>query len=221
MFSRLFLAGLVLVGSLVGAQASTVLDVSGPVSASSPSVFAGGVVGGVLSVGDVSDAAITLDLTCFSCVDGQLFLTDSFGPGTDFSNVLATTTFDGSFTNVANVGFSGLTLTAGDLFVIASISSGGLVLGTTDTPTVTAEAGFSALGALIAPTPNTTTPFASSFNLIDDTSLLVSMTGTLPSGGNGGTGPSDPVPPVPLPASWGLLAVGLGTIVAARRRRLV
>jgi PEP-CTERM motif-containing protein len=169
-----------------------------------------------------SNIDISANLTCLQCQVQFFLLQNAIGPGTDFvSNVRAVSTVDtlsgGGFINQSTPLFSGLDLDVGSYFLVMALTSqtlSGAIWSATQAPLVTAAAGASNLGDLMAFAGgyDRTTPALSAFQPYvvggTPTSLELSLTSVAV---------DEPVA-VPEPQSLLLLAAGLVALIVSRRR---
>ncbi|MEL7344526.1 MAG: VPLPA-CTERM sorting domain-containing protein [Pseudomonadota bacterium] len=191
------------------AGAATVLGVEGTTTGSTtlglgqPDI---GVAQSFTTTKDLTDASFDFNLRCLGC-SGDLWLIEGeMSTSVLNSDIVARTTFDGS--SGADAAFSGLSFDAGLYTIIMTMTSGNGFWRATDSPTVVGDAG--------------TVPNAyQKFSTINANSLAWSTTSTV-SGSSlkfAITTPDPVIAPVPLPASVGLLFVGLAGISVIRRRR--
>lgn len=155
-----------------------------------------------------SNVAISADLTCVGCQGAIYLMQGQIGPGATLANFVTGETFNVS-SGVSPL-LSGLTLGAGDYFLIVSITTSGAGWTASDPATITSAPGVSAGPDYFASSINVSIPYESNFLVIQSASdLMFSITA------DSGTGSA------PEPGTLGLFALSILGMIAARRRRFV
>jgi hypothetical protein len=194
-------AAALLFGPAPALAATTIIDVTGTPSASSPGFNNGG--GAMVEftiTSDLTNVSFFADTTCISC-DGLAFLLTDFGPSADLSDVVLLDSFDTSSSPI----LSTPTLKAGTYFLLLSSLSGGFVWDSTQSPTFDLAQGASVGSSLTTSLFDSNVPFQSSFSLLANENLLFQVT-------------ADTAAPVPEPSTWLLFVVGFGAMGFAIRR---
>lgn len=184
------------------AFAAKIIDVSGPISAGSPSFSDGGGALAQLTVGsDLTDVKIDASVICLQC-EGFVFLLNDFGPSVTVSNVKGFS----DFSSVVNPLLSLASLDAGTYYLLIGSVRGGFVWNSTQSPTfkVAPGAGVGPSFATIA--FDAGVPFNSQFDAQFDESLIFSVQGNFASA-------------VPEPDTWFMMLIGFGLIGATLRQR--
>ena len=153
-----------------------------------------------------TDVAISADLVCVGC-QGDIYLMEGqIGPGATLANFVTGSTFNvGTSTSPL---LSGLNLSAGDYFLIMSITTTGAGWTASNPATITSVPGVSAGPDYFASSINVSIPYESDFLAIQSSSsLMFSITA------NGGSA-------APEPGTLGLFGLALVGMIAAKRRRL-
>jgi hypothetical protein len=146
----------------------------------------------------------------------SVYLTNQIGPGTTVANVIATTSISPASVDETDVLFSGLTLGAGNYYLVLGAPGQFAEWYGTNSPAVATGIGVSGNGNSFADKPsnppNDAFPPASSFDsnpLDNNENLLITVTG------DAGLGS-----PAPEPSSGILLSTALLALTAAKRKRV-
>jgi hypothetical protein len=197
-------AALLCVGSPALA-AATIIDVTGPVSGSSPAFdAAGGAMVQFTVSSDLTNATINADTACISC-DGVAFLLTDFGPSADLSNVFASGSFDGTTDPLLSIS----SLSAGTYYLFLATLNGGFVWNSTASATFNLAPGASVGSSFITAGFDSNVPFNSNFDFLAGQDLLFTVTADA----------GDVTPSVPEPRTWLMFILGFGAIGRALRRR--
>lgn len=215
-FSRLILF---VAGSVVLAQAAanpiTLLDITGS-GTSGTIADKNEAIAAEFTLGQsYSDVAISADLSCVGCTGGVYLMQNAIGPTASLADLITASAFNAN-SSVSPL-LSGLSLSAGDYFVVVSISTTGAGWVASNPATITSVAGVSAGGDYFSSAINQNEPYASDFSAIDSpAALMFTVTAANSSSGGGSSGGGTPVPE---PSCLGLVALALGFASAARWRR--
>lgn len=192
---RHFIAAALMVLSAPALATTTIISVTGPTSATSPSFSTGGGAMVEFTVASaLTNVSIYADDVCISC-DGQAFLLTDFGPSATLSDVVQLGSFDANTSPLLTLS----SLDAGTYYFVLASTSGGFQWNATESPTFGLVPGATVGPSFVTESFDSSVPFNSTFSILADQNLLFRIT-------------ADSASAVPEPGTWLLLVIGFGGI---------